>query len=313
MTIQGRARTPGPLGSLGGSLNGNQGRSPGPVGNTLWDKQTTKAPPPATRPAVKKTVMPAPTNDQDSKDVHVITWALFGSKKSPTFDEVKQAPGLANCPVAAILAALAFTASGRALLQKMVKETKAATLTDLAGLDKDTLSNPPAGMKLSSSRYFTVALPRGAVEVSDVLYTDDHSAGWSPLYMRDPHEHSLWAPIIEKALAVQLDNSYENFDALPLTANDFWEKITGTKPGGFAVDSKTPGDKIMEAARASVRVSSIGASKDSGTRFVSEFHGHAMLGLDGSRIRLYDPAKAKTLSLTLAQFQQDFQAILSQK
>jgi hypothetical protein len=38
-----------------------------------------------------------------------------------------------------------------------------------------------------------------------------------------------------------------------------------------------------------------------------------MLGLDGSRIRLYDPAKAKTLSLTLAQFQQDFQAILFQK
>lgn len=313
MTIQGRARTPGPLGGPGGSINGNQGRSPGPAGNTLWDKKTAKAPPPVTRPAARKTVMPAPTNDQDSKDVHVVTWALFGSKKSPTFEEIKQAQGLANCPVAAILAALAFTASGRALLQKMVKETQAPTITDLASLDKDVLSNPPAGMKLTSPRYFTVALPRGTVEVSDVLYTDDHDSGWSPLYMRDPHEQSLWGSIIEKALAVQLDNSYENFDALPLSANDFWEKITGAKPGGFDVDAKTPTDKIVDAARAAVRVPTIGASRDSGTRFVSEFHGHAMLGLDGSKLKLYDPAKAKTLSLTVAQFQQDFKAVLFQK
>lgn len=309
MTIQGRARSPGPLGSI---LGGNQGRAPGPLGNPLWDKKTVKAPPPATAQPAKTTVMPTPTSDTDSKDVHVVSWALFGTRKSPSFGEVKQAPGLANCPVASILAALAFTASGQALLKKMVSETRATTITDLSGLDKDALSNPPAGMKLTSPRYFTVKLPRETAEVSDVLYTDDHSSGWSPLYMRDPGEQSLWAPIIEKALAVHL-GGYENFDALPLTANDFWEKITGVKPGGFAIDAKTPADKILEAARNSVRVPSIGASRDSGTKFVTEFHGHAMLGLDAGKIKLYDPAKAKTLSLTAAQFQQDFQAILFQK
>ena len=311
MSIQyrGTARAPGPLGVTPG---GGGGRAPGPVGNTLWDKQS-NVPPPGTAKAVKKTTMPAPTNDQDSKDVHAVPWALFGSR-SPTFEDVKQAPGLANCPVASILAAMASTGSGRSLLQKMVGETTAATLTDLSALKADTLSSPPPGMKVSSPRYFTVKLPAGAVDVSDVLYTDDHDSGWSPLYMRDPREQSLWSAIIEKALAVQL-GSYENFDALPLTANDFWEKIAGAKPGGFEIKKDTPLDKIIEAAKASTRVATIGASKadEKDVKFVSAFHGHAMLGFEGGKIKLYDPAKAKTLLIAPGDFRHDFQAILFQK
>ena len=66
---------------------------------------------------MKKTVMPPPTNDHDNKDVHVVTLPLFRS--APAFTQVKQAPGIANCPVAAILAALAFTAVGQKTIQRM--------------------------------------------------------------------------------------------------------------------------------------------------------------------------------------------------
>ncbi len=47
-------------------------------------------------------------------------------------------------------------------------------------------------MTVTSSRYFTVMLPDGPVEVSDVLYTDNHDSGYSPFYLRDPNEHALW-------------------------------------------------------------------------------------------------------------------------
>jgi hypothetical protein len=245
--------------------------------------------------------------------VHAVLLPLFGAK-SPTFQEVKQAPGLANCPVAAILAALAFTSSGRTVLQKLLSETAAATLTELSNIKAADLSNPPAGMKVTSARYFTVSLPGGAVDVSDVLYTNDADSNWSPLYMQDPADKCLWAAIIEKGLAVQL-GSYENFDALPLTANDFFEKLVGAKPGGFAITESTPLTKITEAAKAATRTATIGASKDEGvkSKSVSAFHGHAMLGLDGAKIKLYDPAKATTILITPAEFRQDFKAILFQK
>jgi hypothetical protein len=132
----------------------------------------------------KKTTMPPPTHDQVSKDVHVVTWPLFNSsKKVPALEDVQQSPFLANCPVASILAALAFT---RSIPQDMVSETAATVLTDLSGVPRDTLSDPPPSKTITSSRIFTVKLPGGPVEVSDVLYTDDHDRGWPPLYLRDP-------------------------------------------------------------------------------------------------------------------------------
>ena len=290
-------------------------RVPGPTGRPLWDKQSTSQKPGTVTKATKTTKMPPPTKDQDGKDVHVITWPLFnGSKKSPAFNEVKQAPGLANCPVASILAALAFTPVGQTLIQRMVSETAASVLTDLSSLSTGTLSNPPPGSTISSSRYFSVKLPAGSIEVSDVLYTDDHDSGWSPLYLRDPSEKSMWASVIEKVLAVQL-KSYENFDALNINANDFWEKITGVKPGVIEIKADTPLSTITAAVKASTRVPSIGASKPDATdvKFVTEFHGFAILGSQSANIRLYDPAKATTILISPADFRHDFQAVLYRK
>jgi len=261
------------------------------------------------------TTMPPPTKDQDSKDVHVVTLPLYNSsKKGPAYDEVKQAHGIANCPVGAVLAALAFTPAGSTLIQRMVSEKVGNVVTDLSALPPATLSDPPPGATISSARYFTVQIAGGSIEVSDVLYTDDHDSGWSPLYIRDPSDQSIWAAIIEKALAVKL-GSYENFDALNISANDFWEKVTGVKPGVIEITADTPLKDITAAAEKSARVPSIGASKPNAAdvKVVTEFHGFAMLGVQGSKIRLYDAAKAKTLLISPADFRHDFLAILFRK
>ena len=286
------------------------GRHSDPIGRTLWDKKTTSPDADAIK-AAKKTTMPPPTKDQDNKDVHVVTTSLFtSSKKVPSYTEVKQAPGIANCPVAAVLAALAFTPVGRSAIQGMVSETAGDVVTDVSGV-ATSLSNPPARLKLSSARYFTVKLGDGSVDVSDVLYTDDHDAGWSLIYIRDPNEQSIWAAIIEKALAVQL-KSYENFDALNISANDFWQKITGTAPGGVEIKADTPLTSITDAAKAATHRPTIAASKPDGSdvKFVTAFHGYAMMGVQGTNLRLYDPAKANTLLISPADFRHDFVAIL---
>jgi hypothetical protein len=307
----GSAQVPGPLGI---PPTGVGRRVPGPMGRTLWDKQSTSQTQTPVTKNVKKTTMPPPTNDHENKDVHVITTPLYNAKNVPAFTEVKQAPGIANCPVGAILAALAFTSVGQGIIQGMLSETTASVSTDLSGLPADTLTNPPPGTTISSSRYFTVKLPKGTVDVSDVLYTDDHDSGWSPFYMRDPGDQTIWAPIIEKALAAQL-GSYENFDALDIKANDFWEKITGVRPGFIEIKPDTPLSTITDAAKASTRVPSIGASKPdrADVKFVSEFHGFALLGYQDSKIRLYDAAKATTIPISPADFRHDFQAILYRK
>jgi hypothetical protein len=266
------------------------------------------SPDPIAKP-MKKTVMPPPTNDHDNKDVHVVTLPLFRS--APAFTQVKQAPGIANCPVAAILAALAFTAVGQKTIQRMLSQTTDSVSTDLSGIPADTLSNPPSGNTLSSSRYFTVALDGGSIDVSDVLYTDDHDRGWSPFYLRDPGDQTMWGAVIEKALAVKL-KSYENFDASDTNANEFWKMITRADPGGFEIKNDTPLGTISDAVKASTRVPTIGASKPNSTdvKFVSEFHGFAILGFKDASIQLYDAAKAATLQITPANFRHDFQAIL---
>jgi hypothetical protein len=64
----------------------------------------------------------------------------------------------------------------------MVSEKTGNVLTDLSGLRAATLSNLRAGTTISSGRYFTVKLGGGSVDVSDVLYTDDHDSVVTPLH-----------------------------------------------------------------------------------------------------------------------------------
>jgi hypothetical protein len=103
------------------------------------------------------------------------------SKKGPAYDEVKQAPGIANCPVGAVLAALAFTPAGSAVIQPMVFEKAGNVLTDLSALPPATLSDPPPGTTISSARYFTVQIAGGSIDASSIL-TITIPAGHPSLY-----------------------------------------------------------------------------------------------------------------------------------
>jgi hypothetical protein len=275
----------------------------------LWQKQA-NAPTGGVTAKAKTFEMPGPTKDDDNRDLHAVTAIPLFAKDGPAYVNIKQAPNLANCPVPAILAALAYTDVGRKYLISMVTEVaNVQVVTTWSNAGK--LQNPPSSSTISSNRYFTVKLHGGTIEVSDVLYTNDgEQNSWEVFYLKDPKEAALWASIIEKACAVQL-GSYENIDALNLTANDFWLKIVGAKPGGFAIQDDTPLSKITDAAKVAARVTTIGASKPDKIKdmVVSEFHGYAMLGMQGAKIELYDPAKPGKIAVTPQQFRHDFQAV----
>ncbi len=331
MTIdfRGGTRLPGSLG-LGidpedSSSKVPRARPPGPLGRQLWDKASvTSSQIPSTK-AGNLTVMPLPTKGlvgaTTDKDVHVVTLPLYNGNE-PHLEDVMQAPGIANCPVAAMLAAFAFTATGRNFLRGIVGETRATVTTDISGI-KGNLSNPPPNNILTSARFFTVRIPKGpvdgvggignTVDVSDVLYTNDSDQNWGIYYMRDPAEKSVWASIIEKALAVRL-GSYENFDALGLFANDLWAMITNVRPGVFPEIENTPLTEvqIINAAVASTRVPTVAASKDDAS-MVPQFHGFAMMGRVDSKIKLYDPAKGSSFPISPADFRRNFKNILYRK
>jgi hypothetical protein len=253
-----------------------------------------------------KTTMPGPTKDQDGREVHVVDWPLYAEKGSPGFREVRQSGNLANCPVAAILAALDNTASGQTMIRRMITTTTATASTDIS--TAGDLANPHPDPIMISNRYFTVTIGGKSVIVTDVLYTDDHDRGWSPFYMRDPSDVCIWSAVVEKALAAHL-GSYEKIDELGLSANAFWEKLVGSKPKGIAVTADKIKD-IVAAATVATRVPTIAASRaDQKVRSISAFHGFAVLGMHGTSIKLYDPMAVETKLVSQNDFVAAFEAM----
>lgn len=302
MTLQhkGGARVPGPLGISPGGIGG---RPPGPVGLTLWQKQSTSPAPGVVAKPLKTLTMPPPAADSKTKNVHEVTWKLF-NKEAPATRDVKQG-GLANCPMASILAALAHTASGRKRIQDMVAEHNARVETDLAGVAGE-LDSPPKNNNIISNRYFTVTLGK-TIEVSDVFYTNDADRNWSLIYMQSPTD-ALWPCVIEKAYAVKLKSYEELDDDVKHTTNEFWKVLVGSDPKGFEVNDKTDIEKIRDAAKAAPRVPTIGASSDNATK-VETWHGYVLLGIQDSTIELYNPW-GKTEKISLKDFRSNFKAIL---
>ena len=289
-----RYRIPGPIGSnpAGGA------RLPGPLGIVpgiyAAPKQVAKA--------VKRLKMPAPGGDNATKNVHDVTWDLM---KSPVLGDVKQGR-LYNCALASILGALTQTASGRKRIQGLVTEHKAIVETDLA--DAGELDSPPSGNKIISQRFFTVTIGKSSIEVSPVFYTDDADRGWSLIYMTSPNS-VLWPCVIEKAYAAKV-GGYAKLDARSgLKANDIWEAVVGSKPGGFEVTDQTPQAKIREAAKNAGKIPTIAASSDTAPD-VTGFHGYTMLGMKGSKIELHDPMAMKRISISTEKFVKNFKAIL---
>ncbi len=97
--------------------------------------------------------------------------------------------------------------------------------------------------------------------------------------------------------------------------------VTGVKPDIIEIKPGTPLSVITQAVTASTRVPSTAASIGEpgndiplkGGGVVTAYHGFAVLGFQGDKIRLYDPAEAKTLLIPPAEFRNDFKAILHRK
>jgi hypothetical protein len=252
--------------------------------------------------------MPPPAAGDETYYTHEFPEKLF-SKGGPVVLDVQQG-ALAVCPLASILAALAHTANGRKHIQAIITEHSTVVETDLSVIAAKLGSSPKD--KIVTNRYFAVTLAKQAIEVSDVLYTDDADRNWSPIYMKLPTE-ALWPCVIEKAFAVHM-GSYEELDKEGVTVNKLWKVLVGADPQGFAITDKTDLSKIKSAAQAAPGLPTIGASRDDAQvgeqskGKVSSWHGYAVLGLRGSNIELYDPYHKK-LELTLAEFRSYFQAM----
>ena len=300
-----QSRAPGPLGATPGS---GGTRSPGPLGFTpgIYLAPAQSAGLAKLSGSAKQFRMPPPASDDITKLARNVKWTLFTGKGTPALEDVKQG-SLANCPLASLLAALAFTATGQRHLLSLITEHKATVETDLSGV-ADQLAEKID--RIITGRYFTVRLKSQSFEVSSVLYTDE-ARDPNPIYMTSPKQ-ALWPCLIERAFAEKVGSYNELDDPNKLTANAVWEVVVGSSPDGFAVTGQTPDSTIQEAARNARRLPAIAASKEEAAD-VTAWHGFAVLGMRGTRIELYDPSSARRETLSLAAFRKNFLAVLHGK
>jgi hypothetical protein len=304
----GRSRTPGPLGNIPAGVGGRQ---PGPLRFGPWvmaDAAVTTA-------AVKTLIMPRSPNDNYTKVARVLTWPL--GKDKPVLEDVHQ-QHLANCGLAATLAALAYTVNGRPRIRAMIEEHSGTVVTDLSNVLDQLEEQPKDGNTITSNCSFKVGLGKGSAEVSDVFYTDDGAGdSWSMIYMDSPHKQ-LWPCVIEKAYAVLLGNDYVNLNSFTideqkpyLPVQEIWHDIVGKDAVTTPIKKDTDLSQFASGAKSDVtKVPTIAASWE-GAKKVTGSHGFAVLGISGSTISLLDPDTPTTISLSLQDFLSNFQQILS--
>ncbi|HEX6793170.1 MAG TPA: C2 family cysteine protease, partial [Casimicrobiaceae bacterium] len=196
---------PGPAASPPGFENvplRTGGRLPGPLdfhAIFLADVAATKAA--KTAAAIPTLAMPTPYG-QMTKYARVVKWPLYGDSGPQTTD-ISQG-GLGDCPLPALLAAMANIPSGRKKIRDMITEHKEQVITDLSALRGALADEQPAG-NITSQRSFTVTIGGKSIDVSDVFFTDVADSGWSLLYMQASDTASvLWACVIEKACSALL-------------------------------------------------------------------------------------------------------------
>jgi hypothetical protein len=304
----GGGRVPGAIGHRTGTMSGHV---PGPLGFKQVDLSKGNA---GATKATRSVGMPPPWKNFDAKRVAVVNWQLVKGKPQP--EDIKQG-GLPNCPVGAILAALAHTAVGQKYLDGLVTEFDGIAIKTLlspeviAEVGRSTSDDPdyrPQMPELVSQRYFTTPIWKGEIpDTFYIHYTDGTDT--QPEFMDSPNE-VLWPLVIEKACAYHFGSYNELGMYTKHDVNEHWKLIMGVPPaGGFEVRSSTNLDKIREAADGADRVPTVAASRP-GVSKVTPMHGFAVLGMAGSEIELYD-AHGMKVRLSLEDFRDNFQTILS--
>jgi hypothetical protein len=310
LPYKGTASFRGPIGISPGQPGG---RIPGPLGFKQVVSKST-----ATK-ASKSLPMPAPWKNSDIIRAAVVNWKLANGK--PVTTDVQQGT-LANCPIAAVLAALTNTARGQEYVDGLITEYRGASVQTV--LDQDAMArtalqtneDPDDRVQdktLVSNRYFSVKLGK-QIEVHDtffVYYTD--GTDLDLVYMKSPND-VLWPAVIEKACALHYGSYIEIGDYKKHTANEFWEFVVGKPPAqGLKIDDFTAITKISNAVQDAAGTPTIAASREKTIATLTPIHGYAVLGVQGNTIELYDPSKAKSLTLSFEDFRSNFQTILSGK
>lgn len=314
------ARVPGVLGATpqtGHSTDAHgTARLPGPlkIGPSILLMDAT-----ITKVAPKTIPMPTPLEDTEKKRVNVVTW---DPGDTPQTIDVAQGH-VGDCPVAAILGAMANTPGGSKRLSAAVKKIDADVVTDLSAvmqfLDDDDWAGRPKG-SLASKRYFTVDLPGVKKEVSDVFYTNDGDENWDLLYIGNQSNRSkkvtpvLWPSVIEKAYAAQV-GGYEKLNKItdPVVA---WKALLGpTAPTSVAV-TDLKDSEIVKLAQSAKAVPTIAATDPDKAKVEKEsggllhgHHGYTVTGLAGNQIALYNPWGIP-LNVSLTQFKKAFILII---
>ena len=270
---------------------------------------------PATAAVAKTYTLPAPTlNVNKALKARRSTWKdTLPSRLSP--NDVQQQEIL-NCYFAATFAALANTSGGKALIGKIIQEKRGKIITTCHDYAFDGTRG--AAKKIESDRYFEVKFQRSkTIVVSDVLYMDDSDRNWNPRYMTSPND-VLWPCIAEVAYA-SFRGSYEKIDATNnLSINDFITDLIGPRFTLLHIKSgqrywsgksgKLTPTHVRAACKNAGTTPVVGASKTNAAS-VTGWHGYAVLGLSGSRARLYDPLTAKETTLDLKSLWKDFEAL----
>ena len=201
----------------------------------------------------------------------------------PNYDQVLQ-QGVANCYLAATLAAMANTPIGVKQIQKMITPHSGPVTTigkkyDLNRVDPEE--------RIKSDRWFTVQFKNGSAEVSNVLYHNDSDRDPSLIYMTTPPpDRALWAAIIEVAYA-HLKGGYDNISAGTGTQSltQFFEEFSELK---WTILAPSQDADIKKACTNAKTRAALIATKTSAATLTG-WHGYAVLGMSGAKVKLWNP------------------------
>ena len=230
---------------------------------------------------------------------------LFIKKVDPKYNQIKQRL-IENCYLAATLASMANTKTGRALIKKMVKEQKGAITTTCKTFPSFSTTGTPAA-PLTSDRWFTVSFKNSKQDVSDVLYHDDSDRDPGLFYLSTPNgDQALWGSIFEVAYA-SLKGSYNNISASNgATIDVFLGEFSSLTWEILFPDKDEP--KIKKAClNSGIKPAFIATLQT--TKILTHWHGLAVLKMKGTKVTLWDPLAVKEIPIEYAEMLTEIQAI----
>lgn len=227
-------------------------------------------------------------------------------EKPPDYDQVLQR-GIPNCYLAATLAAMANTNDGRGQIAQMIRLQKGAVITICKKYDSQGVQPEE---RLQSDRWFTVAFKRKSVEVSDVLYHNDSDSSPNLVYMTTPYpDKALWGAIIEVAYA-KLKGGYDNISASTDTAavNSFLDEFSAVK---WDILDPANDKAIKERCKSAGKRAVFIATRSTNTKILTPWHGYAVLGMEGTTVKLWDPLEGKSEMIEFKDLLAEVQGVIS--